>query len=201
MKIGIKIKFFVLMICLLFVTVLRAELSQTEAMEVGESFKSKVIQAINLKNASEMASYFDDDAILVFENAQIVRTRANIEAYMQAPYLEDDLKVYQFIIDAFNIDSGAIILSDNAFILTGTSVYRIIFSKTKEVKFSNRWVAVMHRNNEVWKISSFQGTVNVFNNPLIEKIKNISYVVYFITFLLGITIAIIWNRFKRVKTI
>lgn len=200
MKIGIALRSSALLICLLFATSLRADLSQAEAMEVGESFRSKVIQAVNLKNAAEVASYFDENAILIFGNAQIVRTRANIEAYMQSPYLEEDVKISRFVFDSFEIDSGVVILGDNSFILTGTSVYRLIFSKTKEIKFSSRWLAVMHRTNDLWKIASFQGTVNVFDNPLIDKITRIFYIICVISFFFGVILTIMWKRVKRVKS-
>lgn len=197
MNVGNKLNAIVLVICLAFTTALQAELSQAEVAEVGESFKSKVIHWNNHRDPAEIATYFDENAIIILGNAQIIRTRADIQAYMQAPYLEEEVRISKVLVDSFDIDSDVIVLGDNAFVLTGTATYRLTLAKTKEMKFSNRWVAVMHRTNETWKVASFQGTIDVFNNPIIDAITHVFYIISFVTFLLGIISLVIFRRFRR----
>ena len=192
-----RVRYFTMIVCLISSGMLRAELTMGESMEVSQSFRSKVIQAVNLKNSAEMSSYFDENAILVLGNAQIIRTRTNIRAYMEAPYVEDDIKISQFVMDSLEIDQNINILDEDTFIASGTSVYEIVFTKTKQLTLPSRWLAVMHRTNSEWKIASYQTTVNVFSNPLIEKMTHIYYLVCIVAFLLGIVLTIAWKRFKK----
>lgn len=175
----------------------RAELSEIEAEEVARSFQAKIIQAIKFKSTSEVASYFSEDGILILGNSQIIRTRANIETFFEAPYLDEEIKISHFNIVSLSIDPGIIIVDTDTFIATGTTEYEMTFSKTKDIIFPGRWLAVLHRENKEWNIASYQTTINIFDNPLLEKTKYVYYFISLIAFLLGIILTIAWKRFKK----
>lgn len=178
---------------------LQAELSVSEAEAVFDSFKTKLIQSINSKNASDMANFFETDALMVLGTSKLLRTRDSIRAFMQAPFLDEDVKISRFFIDKLDLEPPILIIDSNTFIATGTSQYKIIFNKAKQITLLNRWITVFHREEGKWHIASYQGTVNAFDNAYIEDMKNIFYLISLVTFLLGIIVAVAWRRIKKSK--
>lgn len=179
---------------------LQAELSASEAEKVVANLKAKLIQTVNSKNASDMAIFYEKDAIMVLGTSRLIRGQDNIRAFMKAPFLEEDVKISHFVIDKVDFDPPAVIIDNNTFIATGTAQYKIIFNKAKQITLPNRWIAVFHREEGKWHIASYQGTVNTFDNPYIEDMRNIFYLISLVTFLLGIIVTVAWRRIKKSKT-
>lgn len=174
-----------------------ADLPEAEAEEVARSFQSKIMQALNLNNATEIASYFSENAILILGNSQIIRTRASIEAFLERPYLEDDIKISNFSINALDIEPGIVIIDSDTFMVTGLTSYEIVFSRTKDVLLPARWLAILHRENGAWSIESYQITVNIFDNPLIARNQKVYGLAIIVAFIIGATMCMAWVRLRR----
>lgn len=168
-----------------------------EAEEIIYSFKTGITQTVNSRNPSNLADFFESDALMVLGNAKLIRSRETIRVFMQAPYLEEDLKISHFVIDKIDADPVIEILDDNTFISTGTAQYKIVFNKAKSITLPNRWIATFHRKEGKWGIASYQGTVNAFDNPYIEDMRHIFYLISLVTFLLGIIVTVAWRRIKK----
>lgn len=168
-----------------------------EAEEITHRFKTEIMQAVNTGNSSNFADFFEADAFMILGNAKLIRSRETIRVFMQAPYLDEDLKIRHFVIDRIDVDPVIKILDDNNFISTGTSQYKIVFNKAKSITLPNRWIATFHRVDGKWHIASYQGTVNAFDNPYIEDMRNIFHMISLVTFLLGIVVSVAWRRIKK----
>ncbi len=191
------IRIFGLIFLILFSSLLHAKLAINEAEEIVHSFKAGIIKVVNSNNPSNLADFFEPDALMVLGNAKLIRSQDTIRVFMQAPYLEEDLKISHFVIDKIDVDPVIAILDDNTFISTGTAHYKIVFNKAKRITLPNRWIATFHRKEGRWGIASYQGTVNAFDNPYIEDMRNIFHLISLVTFLLGIIVAVAWRRIKK----
>lgn len=191
------IRIFGLIFLILFSSLLHAKLAMNEAEEIIYSFKTGITQTVNSRNPSNLADFFESDALMVLGNAKLIRSRETIRVFMQAPYLEEDLKISHFVIDKIDADPVIEILDDNTFISTGTAQYKIVFNKAKSITLPNRWIATFHRKEGKWGIASYQGTVNAFDNPYIEDMRHIFYLISLVTFLLGIIVTVAWRRIKK----
>lgn len=174
-----------------------SHLQVDEAEVVMEDFKSKIIQTVNSKQPSELANYFATDGIMILGNSKLLRTREQIRSFMGSPYLNEEVKINRFMIDEVTIDKPIIVLDNNTFIATGKAKYQIIFNKSKKIGLPNRWIMVLSKEQNEWHIASYQGTVNAFDNPYIEDMRYVFYLISLVTFLLGIIVAVAWRRIKK----
>lgn len=190
-----------LIVILLIPKLLYAQLKTEDAEQVAQTFKERIIATVNSNNPEKFGDLYTEDAIMVLGNSHIIRGRQNIIQYMKAPSMNENIIMSHFIIDNIELDFPVVILDNDTFILTGTTDYQIVLNKAKSIRLPNRWISVFQRKNGKWLIASYQGTVNVFNNPYSEDTRRIFYLISLITFLLGVIVAVSWRRVKKRKSV
>lgn len=138
-------------------------------------FRTEIIEAFNQKDINKMVSMMHKDIVVNWLNGEVsVGPKAVKEYYdrmMTGPNkIVDSLKV-NLIPSALS----TLYNNDNTAIVYGIS--KDSYQLTSGMKFDIelKWSATLVKENDKWLLSSFHGSVNMFDNPLLDKAKKLAY--------------------------
>ncbi len=179
---------------------LLAQTTGYDPHEIADSIKEGLVEAINSKKIDNISDFLNPNCLIVLENGQVFHSRDDFIHFLSSSSLLDKFKVSKFAIEKVVIDGDFNKIDKNLFIANGTAVfiYHLVRGKTLQVPV--HWTASISQVQGKWLLTSYQGTVNVLENPIMDQMRNDFYMICFITLILGFVIGVTWKKvFRKLK--
>ncbi len=187
-----------LLIFIIFPTYLFGQQQEEDLQQITKQIKDDFVAAVNAKSAEKLTQYLSDDAFIVLENAQTFHSKVAFKNFISSTKLLDTYKVNKFTIENVLIDNDFQVYDDKHFQTTGTADFIYHLVRGKILQLPVRWVATLTQNSDgKWQISSYQATINVLDNPLIDQMRHDFYMICFITLLIGFIMGLAWKKWMR----
>lgn len=180
-----------------------AEAVQTPAPDNDEAIhnalralKVTMERALNERDLEAIVANVSPDVVFTTMNGDVCRGPEEIRAYfdkmLNAPgHVVKDVKV------SFEVDELTTLYGGDTGIAYGSSDdhYELVGGQTFDIK--GRWSCTMVRDGDRWLIASFHYSANVFDNPLLAKVKSFGYMVAGGVGLAGLVIGFLVGRRRR----
>ncbi|MBS0288421.1 MAG: hypothetical protein JSS07_00115 [Proteobacteria bacterium] len=172
--------------------------AQTQELKIAENLKEGLKQAINNKEYYEISNFFHPNAFVILEDTPIFHSLDEFKQFLKSPGAFERLKVNHVTVNQINIDSKINRLDGKAFIISGTAGYVLHQVRGKQLEVPIKWIATITNEQDKWLIASYQETMNVFDNPIIEQMRYDFYMICFLALIIGFIIGFTWKKLMRV---
>lgn len=130
---------------------------------------AEVETGINAQNIDRMLAQMDDNATVIWLNAEVSRGKAAIKAYYQRMVGGENAILKKYLTKA-KLSAPAKFYGDIA-VADGTTADEFFPWKRGVFKFNSNWSGTMAKIDGRWKLVSLHLSTNVFNNPLLDEYK------------------------------
>lgn len=150
------------------------------------------------KDLNDIFSFFHPDVLIILENGKTFNSLDDLKDYINQPIYFNDIKVKELQIKSFNIEKP-INLSPESVLASGKIRVKYVLSNTKNLELNSHWAATLVKQNDQWLIRSYQGTSDIFNNPIVDITRYDYYLVFFVTLIIGAILGYFWKRIRVKK--
>jgi ketosteroid isomerase-like protein len=126
----------------------------------------ELTEAYNKGDYEKVFTYLDDDVVVTWQNGQVNRKPAEVRAFFKE-MLEGPNHYVESTQIHPTVDELAHLYGDTA-VAFGSSDDHLKLTNGMDLNLHNRWTATVVKKNNQWKVASFQVSVNMFNNPVMD---------------------------------
>jgi len=128
--------------------------------------------AMNARDIDSILEGVADDVVFTTMNDDVVRGKENIRAYFEKMMNGPDARVKD-VKTKFEVDELTILYGEpngtRFGVAYGHSEDEYTLADGTKFQVQPRWSATMVRDDESWKIVNFHYSVNMFDNPVVDK--------------------------------
>ena len=178
---------------------------ENPAHEELRELRGRMQAAMNSKDIDALLTGVTEDVVFSTMNGDVVRGKDGIRAYFSKMMTGPDAMVKE-VNTAFEADDltllfgGSLGEPEDAGVAFGKSKDSYVLKDGTEFQVEPRWTATMIREPDGWKVASFHYSVNMFDNPLFNKLKGMTKQVGFaglgIGLLVGMLVGFLLGRRK-----
>ncbi len=181
-----------------FSSYLFAQQEGENPLAVALTVKDDIVEAINKKNIDKVTSFLSDDVYIVLENAQVFHSKSDFKDFLSSTPILEKYKVKKYTIENVAVDKEFQMTNSKSFLATGTADFDYALVRGRVLRVPVRWMANFEQDEEgKWLLSSYQATVNVLDNPLIDQMRRDFYMICFIALIMGYIIGIAWVKWIK----
>ncbi|HTE15425.1 MAG TPA: nuclear transport factor 2 family protein [Burkholderiales bacterium] len=130
---------------------------------------SEIVEGINEQNIDRMVAQMDENATVIWLNAEASRGHADIKAYYQRMVGTGDAILKKYNTKA-KVAVPARFLGDIA-VADGTMEDEFFPIRRGPFKLNSNWSVTCVKQDGKWKIAHLHLSTNVFNNELLDEVK------------------------------
>ena len=150
--------------------------------------KNGLIETLNKKESDKVLVYLHPAVKLIFMNTYELNGREQVREWFQSSAVQGSTQIRDFKIESLDIEPPMIKLEENVYLISGKGV--LVFNSGRtSFSIPSRWMATITKVNNQWLVSSFQNTVNILENPVLEEMHSRIAFLSVITFILGLVVA------------
>jgi uncharacterized protein (TIGR02246 family) len=161
------------------------------------ALRDAMIEAINSKDAEAMLSHLHENVVVTWMNGEVSRGPAEVKAYYDRMMIGENAVVESVAIKP-TVERLADVYGDTA-VAFGTSDDHFKLKAGMEFDVHSRWSATLLKEGGQWKIVSFHGSTNLFDNPLLNGAKRAIYWSGAGGLVLGVALSTLFVFLKRSK--
>ncbi len=194
----IRLKVILTFLLLIFPTYLLAQSDENPQLEALEHARDELVLAISNKTLGKITDLLADNAFIVLENGETFSSKEEFKQFVASTSILDKNKVKKLSIENIEIDKAFQSFDDKHFLAKGTAnfIYQLVRGKILQVPV--HWMVTMTQNSEgQWQISSYQATINVLDNPLIDQMRHDFYMICFISLIIGFILGVSWKKWMK----
>jgi uncharacterized protein (TIGR02246 family) len=150
------------------------------------ALRDDMVAAVNANDIDRLLNHLTPDVVVTFQNAEVARGREGVRAYYNKMTKGAGALVQSYE-TAVTVDELTLLFGDDAGIAFGSSNDRFKLSSGAELVVDGRWTATVVRQDGQWRVAGFHASANMFDNPILYKMKTTAY----ITALFGLVMGII----------
>jgi len=164
--------------------------------------KQHMEDAMNARDIESILEGVSNEVVFSTMNGDVVKGKDNIRAYFEKMMTGPESRVK----DAkthFEVDELTILYpgSDEPYdakfgIAYGHSDDEYTLADNTVIKVQPRWSAALVRDEESWKIANFHYSVNMFDNPVLTKMRGLLGIAAAVGLVLGLVIGFLVGRRK-----
>ena len=128
--------------------------------------------AMNARDIDSILEGVADDVVFTTMNDDVVRGKENIRTYFEKMMTGPDARVKD-VKTKFEVDELTILYGEpdgtRFGVAYGHSEDEYTLADGTKFQVQPRWSATMRRDDESWKIVNFHYSVNMFDNPVVDK--------------------------------
>lgn len=128
--------------------------------------------AMNARDIDSILEGVADDVVFTTMNDDVVRGKENIRTYFEKMMTGPDARVKD-VKTKFEVDELTILYGEpdgtRFGVAYGHSEDEYTLADGTKFQVQPRWSATMMRDDESWKIVNFHYSVNMFDNPVVDK--------------------------------
>ncbi|MCY1041225.1 SgcJ/EcaC family oxidoreductase [Corallococcus sp. bb12-1] len=134
------------------------------------AIKQDMEDALNKQDLERLLSHLHPDVVFSTMNNDVRVGKDSIRAYY-AQMLGGPNSVVKKVTAKFDVDSLTR-LYGNAGVAYGSSLDHYELSDGSDIVINGRWTCTLVKEGDRWLIAAFHYSTNVFDNPLLTKVKN-----------------------------
>ncbi len=150
------------------------------------TLRDDMVDAVNNRDLDRLLGHLAPDVVVTFQNAEVARGRDGVRGYYDK-MMKGPGALVQTYDTAVAVDDLTILYGGDTGIAMGTSRDHFKLSSGAELNVDGRWTATLVRVDGRWLVGAFHASANMFDNPILYKMKMTAY----ITALFGLVMGVI----------
>jgi uncharacterized protein (TIGR02246 family) len=177
-----------------------AEPSQEDPVH-GElrTLRDALIAAVNKNDRDGLLSFLHKNVVVTWMDGEVSRGRDGVRAYYDK-MMTGDRRIVSSVRINPTVDELSIVYGGDTAIAFGASDDDFKLTSGLEFKVHSRWTATVVKEDGKWLIAAFHGSTSLFDNPLLNAAKRLSYWVGGIAGVVGLALGVVVVRFLRKRT-
>lgn len=151
------------------------------------ALRDDMVAAINSQDLNRLLNHLAPNVVVTFQNAEVARGRDGVRAYYDK-MTKGPGALVQTYDTAVTVDELTILYGDDTGVAFGTSRDHFKLSSGAELTVDGRWTATLVRGEGRWMVASFHASANMFDNPILYKMKTTAYITALFGFVMGVII-------------
>jgi uncharacterized protein (TIGR02246 family) len=144
---------------------------EVEATHIAlRALKQDMEDALNKQDVDRMLTHLHPDVVFTTMNNDVRVGKEAIRAYYDE-MMRGPNRVVEKVTAKFEVDDLTR-LYGNTGIARGSSKDHYVLTDGTDIVIDSRWTCTMVREGDRWLIAAFHYSTNVFDNPLLSKMKN-----------------------------
>ncbi len=133
----------------------------------------EIVSGINEQNIDRMVAQMDENATVIWLNAEVSRGHADIKAYYRRMVGTGDAILKKYTTKA-RVAAPARFFGDIA-VADGTMEDEFFPIRRDAFKLNSNWSVTCVKRDGQWKILHLHLSTNVFNNELLDEVKHMAW--------------------------
>ena len=138
------------------------------------ALRAGLMAAVKSDDIEKTLTYLHPDIAVTWHNAEISRGRDGVKAYHDKMLVGPNRIVRELTAD-IEVDRLSSLFGGDTAIAEGTSVEHFKLMDGLEFTLTGRWSATLVRENGSWLIVCVHTSNNLFDNPLLDGARRMSY--------------------------
>ena len=188
-----------LMLILMIATLAKAEEPNAAVHNALRQLKATMQEALNERDLDTIAANVTPDIVFTTMNGDVCKGRDQIRAYftkmMTAPG-----HVVKSITTSFDADALTTLYGDDTGVAYGSSNDHYELMNGQKFDIRGRWTCTMVRQGDKWLIASFHYSANIFDNPILNKMRTVLIVAACVGAAAALIIGLFVGAMMRKKT-
>lgn len=159
--------------------------------------KDRLVAAVNKKDEAALLAELDPKVSFTAMNNETFHGTDGAKAYFHRMLVGSSRVVEDMSLSATPDDLAILYSGDSAAVATGTSNAHFKIMGRKEFDVPLRWTATLVKNDNGWKVASAHFSANMFDNPIMNEIKHLTWWIAGGVGLLGLLIGWLLGRMRR----
>ena len=151
------------------------------------ALRDDMVDAINKGEVDRLLNHLAPDVVVTFQNAELARGREGVRAYYNK-MMKGPGAIVQTYQTAVTVDDLTILYGEDAGVAFGGSHDQFKLSSGAELVIDGRWTATLVRADGRWTVAAFHASTNMFDNPILYKMKTTAYITALFGLVMGIII-------------
>ena len=156
---------------------------------------SEIVEGINEQNIDRMVAQMDENATVIWLNAEASRGHADIKAYYRRMVGTGDAILKKYTTKA-KVAAPARFFGDIA-VADGTMEDEFFPIRRDPFKLNSNWSVTCVKRDGKWKILHLHLSTNVFNNELLDEVKQMLWYAGGAGLLAGFALMFVIGRLTR----
>ncbi|MDH3762397.1 MAG: nuclear transport factor 2 family protein [Gammaproteobacteria bacterium] len=152
-------------------------------------------QALNAHDFAKAAMHLDENGVITYYNAEVTQGHEQGQAYFDR-MLKDSAAVVKEYSLTGDISAPAVFHGSTA-VAYGTTEEHFKLAEGLEFVLHGRWTTTLQKKDGSWKIIALHFSSNLFDNPLLNNAKRLTWILAAVAFFAGLLVMFIFTRFAR----
>jgi ketosteroid isomerase-like protein len=126
--------------------------------------RHELVESFNKGDLDRLLSHLDPDVVITWQNGEVCRGPAAVRAYYDKMMTGPQRRVEKVSADP-KVDDRHV-YGDWA-VSWGSMNDRFVLTDGSDLAMNSRFTATIARRGDAWKVTSFQASVNAFENPIL----------------------------------
>jgi uncharacterized protein (TIGR02246 family) len=159
-------------VMILFCTAAVAEEPNAAVHNALRQLKTTMEKALNERDLNTIVANVTPDVVFTTMNGDVCKGRDQIRAYFNR-MMNDPGHVVKSITTSFDADALTTLYGDNTGVAYGSSNDHYELVNGQKFAIHGRWTCTMVRQGDKWLIASFHYSANIFDNPVLNKMRSV----------------------------
>jgi uncharacterized protein (TIGR02246 family) len=160
------------------------------------ALRDDMVSAVNAGDLERLLTHVTDDVVVTWMNGDVSRGKEAIRQYYKRMVSGPGALVQSYS-TAVTVDELTTIYAEDAGVAYGSSKDRFVLASGATLDVDGRWTATVVRQDGVWRVASFHASTDMFDNPILDKMKTTAYLLGLFGAVIGLTIGLavaLWVR-------
>lgn len=158
--------------------------------------KATMEKALNERDLNAIVANVDPNVVFTTMNGDVCRGPQQIRAYfdkmLNGPgHIVKDVKV------SFNVDALTTLYGGDTGVAYGSSKDHYELTNGDKFDINGRWTCTMVKNGDRWVIAAFHYSANVFDNPILDRVKKMIPLIGGGAAIIGLLLGLLLGRMMR----
>lgn len=158
--------------------------------------KATMTKALNERDIDAIVANVDPNVVFTTMNGDVCKGPQQIRAYfdkmLNAPgHIVKDVKV------SFEADALTTLYGGTTGVAYGSSKDHYVLTNGQAFDISGRWTCTMVKSGDRWVIAAFHYSANVFDNPILAKLRTMATSAAVAAAVLGLIVGLLIGRRMR----
>ena len=155
-----------------------------------------LLTAMNHGDIEAQLAFLHPNVVVTWHNAEVSRGREGVRSYLQR-MLNGPSKVVEKFGAEVSVDELSIIYGGDTAIAFGSANEHFTLTSGSVFDFTGRWSATLVKDNGKWLVANLHTSDNIFDNPLLNRLKRAIVWVALAAFVFGAVIGWLSKRRRR----
>lgn len=152
-----------------------------------------LVEAVTAGDIERQLTYLHPNVVVTWLDGRVSRRREGVRDYWNTMMTGPDRVVAGFRLD-LEVDELTILYGGDAGIAFGSSNQHFDLVRGPDVDVRVRWTATLVKEHDQWLVASFHTSSNLFDNPVVSKVKRMIPVATGVALVLGFLAGLLLGR-------